>query len=448
MDHRSAIDYLDSLASYGIRPGLERIRALLTRLGDPQNDFRSVLIAGTNGKGSVAACLAAILGRAGVPTGLFTSPHLVRFEERIALGDAPIAEAELASLTGELAAVVKAQRTDGIAPPTYFEASTALAFLHFSRRKTPIAVLEVGMGGRFDSTNVVAPIACAITRVAMDHTEWLGETLAAIAYQKAGILRAGVPTIIGHQDATALEVIREEAARIGAPLVESSDCRVRGTGPGGRFADPPVFDLDTPDGDHLENLSLSLRGDHQVDNAVVATLLARQVAALGGVDLNHRHIASGLAGVSWPGRIEIVPGRPTLLLDGGHNPDGCRALAAYVARHRPESRRVILFSAMKDKPAEAMLRPLQPLMSTLILTSLPTDRATSTDDLQRAAAAQGGRVICEPDIGAALRLARQAAGADGLVVVSGSLYLVGEVKKRLASEPGSDPQTQRHAVTP
>ncbi len=435
MDHRQAISYLDSLASHGIRPGLDRIRALLARLGNPQNDFRSVLIAGTNGKGSVAAFLVSILGEAGCRAGLFTSPHLIRFEERIALGRDPIPTDELAMLTGELREAIESGRRAGADPPTYFEASTALAFLYFSRRRVPLAVLEVGMGGRFDSTNVVTPIACAITRIAMDHTRWLGETLAAIAYQKAGILRPRVPAMIARQQPEALQVVRAEAARVDASLMETSACRIEGAGAAGAFPDPPCFNLKTPAGFSHERLSLSLRGDHQVDNATLAILLAERLAADGALPITGRDIARGLARTVWPGRIEIVDDRPALLLDGGHNPEGCATLASYLRDHRPGVRKVIVFGAMKDKPADLMLQALAPPTTEIVLTSIPADRAASVEELQKAAALHGLRAILEPDIGQALRRAIEVAGEDGLVVVCGSLYLVGEIKKIMARRP-------------
>lgn len=435
MDHGQAIAYLDSLASHGIRPGLDRIRALLERLGNPHGDFRSVLIAGTNGKGSVAAYLVAILGEAGLRAGMFTSPHLVRFEERIALGRDPIPKDDLAALTAELRAAVEAGQRAGAEPPTYFEASTALAFLYFSRRGVPMAVLEVGMGGRFDSTNVVSPIACAITRIAMDHTGWLGETLAAIAYQKAGIMRRGVPAVIARQRPEALRVLCAEAERVGALLSETSACRIAGAGPGGSFPDPPRFDLETPSGGRYPQLRLSLRGDHQVDNATVAILLAERLAADGVAAIGGEEIARGLGRAVWPGRIEISGDRPALLLDGAHNAEGCDTLAAYLRDHQPGRRRVIVFAAMKDKPADLMLGTLAPLADQFVLTSIPLERASSTSDLQAAAAGLPPPALAEPDAGRALRRATEMAGVDGLVVVCGSLYLIGEIKKILTGRP-------------
>ncbi len=333
MTHEEAIAWLDSLEVLGIRPGLDRIGALLERLGRPERSFPSVLVAGTNGKGSVTAFLASILRQAGIDPGVYTSPHLVRFEERIAVGREPIPAGDIPPLVAEVRGAAERDPHLRSDPPTYFEATTALAFLHFSRRKVPIAVLEVGMGGRFDATNIVTPSACAITRIALDHTRWLGRSLGEIAYQKAGILRTGVPAVVSPGSPQALETIRAEAERLGAPLFLTGDCEVvpsapPGTGATGggttgpRFSDPPVFSLTTPAGGRYTGLALSLRGAHQVENAVAAVLLAERLAAAGCAGPGPSAIAAGLRGAVWPGRLERIPDRPELLLDGAHNPDG------------------------------------------------------------------------------------------------------------------------------
>ena len=439
MTLEEALAYLESLEVLGIRPGLDRITALLDRLGRPQDDFPSVLIAGTNGKGSVAASLASILRQAGLAPGVYTSPHLVRFAERIVAEDRAIADEEVAALVPEVRAAIAAVPRLVADPPTYFEATTALACLHFSRRKVPIAVLEVGMGGRFDATNVVRPLACAITRVAMDHMQWLGDTLSEIAYQKAGILKPGVPAVVSAQQAPALEVIRGEAARVGALLTLASACEVQpslgdageGGGPG-RLADPPVFSLTTPSGGRYPDLALSLRGAHQVENAVVTVLLAERLSAAGVQGIDRRSIAGGLRRAVWPGRLELISGRPDLLLDGAHNPAGCAALAAYVRDHQRHRSTVLLFASMKDKPAGSMLDLLCPLARKVIVTRVPVPRGETPETLGRLALDRHPDVARADSVGEALGLARDAAGPDGLVVISGSLYLVGEVKKVLA----------------
>ncbi len=433
MTYEESLAYLSSLEALGIRPGLDRIRTLLARLGDPQTTFRPVLIAGTNGKGSVAAYIASILRQAGHAPGVYTSPHLVRFEERIVVGEAPIPEPEVAALASELRDVIDSDRLLRNDPPTYFEATTALAFLHFSRRRVPMAVLEVGMGGRFDATNVVTPLACAITQVAMDHTQWLGRTLGEIAYQKAGILKPRVPAVVSRQEPQALEVIRVEARRVGAPLALTTECEVGSAPDGGpgRFPDPPAFSLVTPTGGRYPEIALSLRGLHQIENAVTSVLLAERLAAAGDHEIESRTIAAGLRLAEWPGRLEVVKGEPDLLLDGAHNPAGCASLAAYLREYRPDCPKVLVFATMRDKPATEMLDILCPLARKVIVTCLPVPRGESAEVLKRLAATHHADVALIPSVDEALHLARETAGTGGLVVVSGSLYLVGEVKKLL-----------------
>jgi dihydrofolate synthase / folylpolyglutamate synthase len=427
MTRDEALAWIDSLESLGIQPGLERIAALLDRLGHPQRDLPSVIVAGTNGKGSVTAFLAAILGEAGVQTGVYTSPHLQAFEERICVGAQPIAPMEMAALTRDVRDAVLGLRRDGCPSPTYFEATTAMAFLHFKRRHVPLAVLEVGMGGRFDATNVATPLACAITPVSLDHTQYLGSTVAEIAWQKAGILRSGVPAIAGAQDPAARRVIAEEAARLGSPLIETSSCRFE---PAGGFTDPPAFSLTTPSGARYD-ARLSLRGDHQADNAAIAVLLAEIVTRRGVAPVTAAHVARGLAKARWPGRLDLErrrgPGGPfDLLLDGAHNPAGCRILADYLRRHQvTRPRRVLLFAAMRDKPAPAMLRELRDVVDEAVVTEIGIPRGTPASELGAAAAAAGLEARVVPDRGAALGTAAATAGPGGLVVACGSLYLVG-----------------------
>ncbi len=439
MTYPEAIVWLASLEPHVIRPGLERIRALLARLGNPQTGFHSVLIAGTNGKGSVTADLASILREAGHHPGVYTSPHLIRFEERIVVGGDPITEDEVATLAGEVReAIAGGGRPAGAggaadATPTYFEATTALAFLHFRRRGVPIALLEVGMGGRFDATNAVDPILCAITPVALDHTDWLGQTLAAIAYQKAGILRPRVPAVVGRQESEGLEVIRAEAARVGTPIELTVACAIHETlGADGRPTDPPVFSLATPAGPRYTDLAPALRGAHQIDNAAIAVLLAGRLAEAGFGGIDETTVRRGLARAVWPGRLELIPGRPGLLLDGAHNPAGCRTLADYLRRHQTARRKVLVFAVMHDKRSDLMLDILCPLVDAVVITSVPVARGESPEILARLAAARHPRALRADSVAEALDTARREAGPEGLVVVAGSLYLVGEVQKAIA----------------
>ena len=431
MTNAQALAWLDGLESLGIQPGLERITALLERLGNPHRDLPSVIVAGTNGKGSVVAFLAAMLEAAGIEPGVYTSPHLVRFRERIRVGVENITDDELAALTGEVRRAVEAMRREGLPSPTYFEATTALAFLHFRRRGVPLAVLEVGMGGRYDATNVATPLACAITPIALDHTQFLGTTVAEIAFQKAGIVRRGVPVVVAAQPTEAEQVILAAAAAEGAPVLRTSACRVE---PAGGFSDPPDVVFTTPAG-HRFHARLALRGDHQVDNAATALLLAETLRDLDRFAIDDAAIGRGLASAQWPGRLELRPGGSRgpvggaavdLLLDGAHNPAGCRILAGYLRHHQAaRARRVLLFAVMRDKPAAEMLSILRDVADEAVVTTLPLPRATPALDLERLARDAGLPATVAPDPSAALTVAARHAGKGGLVVACGSLYLVG-----------------------
>ena len=426
MTHAEALAWLDGLESLGIQPGLERITALLARLGDPHRDLPSVIVAGTNGKGSVTSFLAAMLEAAGIEAGVYTSPHLVRFSERIRIGKTTIADADLAALTGEVRRAVEAMQREGLPSPTYFEATTALAFLHFRRRRVPLAVLEVGMGGRYDATNVATPLACAITPIALDHTQFLGTTVAEIAFQKAGIVRRGVPVVVAAQPPEAERVILDAAAAAGAPVIRTQSCRLE---PRAGFSDPPEVAFSTPSG-HRYRARLALRGDHQVDNGATAVLLAEVLRDRGRFAMDDAAIERGLSSATWPGRLELRPaGAGTgvdLILDGAHNPAGCRILAGYLRRNQAtRRRRVFLFAVMRDKPAAEMLAILREVADEVVVTTLALPRATPASDLETLAREAGLPVTVAPDPRAALARAAERAGPGGLVVACGSLYLVG-----------------------
>jgi dihydrofolate synthase/folylpolyglutamate synthase len=387
-----------------------------------------VLIGGTNGKGSVSAYLDSILREAGVGSGLYVSPHLVRFEERIRVAGESIPAPEVASLTSEIRTAIESLARAGEDRPTYFEATTALAFLYFRRRRAPIVILEVGMGGRFDATNAVDPLAAAITPVAMDHMEWLGRSLPEIAHQKAGILRRDVPAVIGRQLPQVLEVIEREAIQTGAPLIHTSDCDVRPAGGADRFSDPPVMALQAPSR-RYDHLRLALRGSHQADNATAAVLLAEELRRRDFRSIDALAIGRGLERAIWPGRIEIVRGDTDLLLDGAHNPAACSTLAAYIREHHAGRAVSLVFAAMKDKPVADMLDVLCPLAREVVVTGLPVARGESPAVLQELAGRRHRRVHRADRVDRALEIGRRAAGRGGLCVGSGSLYLVGEIKK-------------------
>ena len=425
MTHGACLDYLKSLQRFGIKLGLDNIRALLGALGHPESRFPSVLIAGTNGKGSVAAMLARILSEHGLRTGLYTSPHLVRVEERIRIGDDLISGKAFAAALTAVREKAEALVASGAMPhpPTFFEALTATALLHFAGEAVDFAVLEIGMGGRFDATNAVTPLVSIITTISLDHQKYLGGTLGEIAFEKAGIIKPDVPVVCGVRRGVALKVIRRRAREVGAPVIEVFG---RGTAlavsPGRRGM---RFAYDT--GRACYEYRPSLPGYHQGENAAVAI---RAAEVLGRIwkPIDRRKIIAAVGRTRWEGRLETVGKNPRIILDGAHNPEGATSLAAYL--HDVVRKPVVLiFDAMKDKDIGTMAASLFPLARTVILTRIPMARAAEPDEILGLWKGRRDNVVIEPDIGRALGLAKGLAGRRTPVVAAGSLFLVGEIKK-------------------
>lgn len=439
----AAAAILDRLETFGVRLGLATTRSLLAALGHPEARFPTVLVAGTNGKGSVSALLAAMAAAAGYRTGHYTSPHLEAVEERVRIDGRVIPQERLAARLAEV--VATAERECG-APPTYFEAMTVAACLHFAAEAVDLAVVEVGMGGRLDATNALEPVLSLITPVGLDHREHLGPTVAAIAGEKAGILRPGRPALAWPGGDEAAGAIRAAAAALGAELElapERVRLAVRACGLAGQ-----QVSLETPVGAY--RLELPLLGAHQAENLALAVRAAETLAARGFPRLDARAVAAGAAACRWPARLEPVglPGGRQVLLDAAHNPPGAVRVAAFLAAlGRPYD---LLFGTFADKQAEAMLPPLAHPARRVVLTRPPGARGR--DPAELAGLVPGRPVAVEPDPGRALDAAlagpagraeegRGAAGDEGeaLLVATGSLYLVGDLRTRLRQRFGVPP---------
>lgn len=431
-----ALAYLRSRGELGKKFGLDTIRALVAELGHPERAYPTLLVGGTNGKGSVVALLDAALRAGGLRVGRYTSPHLVRVHERIAVGGRLIPGRDLDIAIGAVRAAADRLLARGAisAHPTYFEALTAAAFVHFRRRNVDVAVLEVGLGGRLDATNVSQPLVSAIVSIDYDHEEFLGRTLPRIAREKAGVLRPRRFGVLGPMPDAARRAIRAAALRIGArpfdafagvtlrPRLERQRAgRLGRESPSAQQQrrEPERWDVETP-GRRYPGLR-PLPGAHQLDNLVVALRLL-EAARGSGLRFHLLRAVRGLSAARWPGRLQWVAGRPRLLFDGAHNPGGARALAAYLARVPPF---VLLFGVMRDKDIRAMAETLFPLARQVVLTRPPSPRSASPDEIAERAGAVAKGALREADPARALRLARRLAGPRGTVVVAGSLYLVG-----------------------
>jgi dihydrofolate synthase/folylpolyglutamate synthase len=429
------LEYLFGLEFHGHKLGLDNIRVITDALGRPQDAYPSVAVAGTNGKGSVCAMASAALSAAGYRTGCYTSPHLVRVEERFTIDGVPVTPAELEAAVEHLRALIDRLRGSGQlqATPTFFEVATAAAFEIFRRRDVQVAVLEVGMGGRLDATSVASPRAGAITNIALDHQQYLGGTLEAIAAEKAGIAKPGMPLVCGERAAGPRAVIAAACARGGARFVDAAEgASVQATMTEGETS----MTLRTPAGAYAP-LTLGLRGRHQVQNALVA---ARLLEALSGegVAVPPAAIERGLREARWPGRLDwrrLADGR-RVLLDAAHNEAGAAALAEYLREALPGGRQPLVFGAMRDKDYGGMLRLLLPCASRVVLTAPPTPRAADPGALRAAALAidPGADVTVAADPEGALDAAWSAGPA---ITVAGSIFLLGAVLPRLESRGGA-----------
>ncbi len=417
----------------GIRWGLERTERLLSGVGDPHRRFRVVHVGGTNGKGSVSATAAAILARAGHRTGLYTSPHLCSFRERIRIDGRAIGEPELLDSAARLWPAVLAEG------PTFFEATTAIAFDALAHAGVEIAVVEVGLGGRLDATNVVAPDVAVITNVERDHVEYLGDTLSAIAREKAGIIKAGVPVLTGEPRDGIAEQLARRAAELGAPFHRLLAAEVRNAE---TSLDGTRFELDTGVWGPLR-LHTPLPGLHQALNAALAVraveLLPEPLRPV------RADVLAGVASVRWPGRLQVERTPDGLwLFDAAHNPSGMAALTEALDVLEPPRPRVGVVAILRDKDWGEMLAGLGDRVDELVLTEAPTapeGRRWDPAAAARVAAARGvgARVRVEPDLPAALRRARASAGAGGTVVVTGSFHTVGDALALLGWAPdGAD----------
>ena len=433
MIFEDAVSYLLSLGheTLTIKLGLANTERLLAALGNPQNSFPSVQIAGTNGKGSTAVMLESICREARISVGLFTSPHLISITERIRINGEEIPKAEFARLTEQVKQTADELVRSGELQtlPTFFEHVTAIALLAFREAQVELAILETGLGGRLDSTTAAGAQVVAITPIALDHQDYLGSTLAEIAAEKAAIIRSGVTTIVAPQHVEALEVIKARCDEIGVKArfasAPTNVAVAEGSVPGRVCA---TFETRN---DRYENVCLGLRGRHQAINAATTVVLAEGLAER-GFDLSRHVILSGLQNAKHPGRLEILDGNPPVLFDGAHNPAAARALHDYLEEFIDQPI-TLLFGAMRDKPLSEIAGILFPLARQVILTELDNPRTATLESLKAAAPSGLDQTSLHeaPSVAEALQIARRVTGADGLILITGSLYLVGAARESL-----------------
>lgn len=419
MGYRETLDWLYSLETMGIKLGLDNVSELLERLGNPQRSFKSVHVGGTNGKGSVCAMTASIIREAGHCAGLYTSPHIIDFRERIQVGGDQISEPELMSLIEEIRPIVDEMARSGAEKRlTFFEITTALAFRHFADKGVEHAVVEVGMGGRLDATNVICPECSIITRIGLEHTRYLGSTIPQIAYEKAGIIKPGVPVLTAERNREALEVIRRVAKERNAPL------RIVGRGMKYELVSYGIDGIAVRFGKEGPVCHIPLPGRFQAANSALAygcvEELRRRGAAIGEED-----VVAGLGKVRWPGRMEVLRRSPLVMLDASHTPDGAAVVSEEI-RRVAKGRVILVLGVLEDKDVQSIAKHFGRIASVAIAAAPRTKRAFPAEAVRDALEPHCERVEVVKDVGEAFERALSYAGPGDTVVVTGSLYTIGE----------------------
>ncbi|HEV7512935.1 MAG TPA: folylpolyglutamate synthase/dihydrofolate synthase family protein [Candidatus Acidoferrum sp.] len=445
MDYAAAVTYLLSLGRELAAPtqaaaakfNLENITVLDERLGQPSRAYRSAHIAGTNGKGSTAAFLESILRHAGLRTGLNTSPHLEKINERIRIDGKEISDEDFAAVFTRIRKMIEQLLADGRlrAHPTYFECVTAMAMEHFARQRVDCAVFEVGLGGRLDATNILAPAVTIITPVDFDHENFLGHSLHEIATEKAGILKPNIPAIVAQQLPEAREVILKRAQELGCPVIETHVAyRITERTVSLRQASSEGFPVGTVKATIVEvssgwslDISPSLAGDFQTQNALNAVAAAR-VIATGGLPVSDQAIASGISNTVWPGRLEKLQAHPDVYLDGAHNPAAARELAAFLVQNFASRKIWLIYGALRDKSVDEVAGQLFPLAAEVVLTEPRTPRAISASQLTEIAGYHAHHSETIPDAEKALDHVLVKAQPEDAIFICGSLYLVGQLR--------------------
>lgn len=431
--YNKTINYLYDLQKHGIKLGLSNIEKLTDILEKPQDSFRSIHIAGTNGKGSTTTMIASILQKSGCRVGMFTSPHLKSFTERIRVNGIPISESDVVSLTNKIRGSFAGSGLN----PTFFEVVTALAFYYFSLNKVDWAVIETGMGGRFDATNIIRPELSIITNIDIDHAEYLGDSISAICHEKAGIIKQGVPVITAARQPEAIKQLSETA--------ESSNSVIHVYGRD--FTSSQVSaDLNRHHFDYMgyrpmKNISLNLSGSYQAVNASLA-IRAVELLNNSGEDINDIHVRDCLSEINIEGRLEVVSEKPFIILDSAHNPEAARRLSGTLKELFPDKKITIIIGIMKDKDITGILKPILGIADSIIATRPEGERAASSEEINK----QATRLIMNNDatrhisathtdsVAEALETAKKMWRDDSIICVTGSFYTTGKVKELLGNK--------------
>jgi len=432
MNYEQAAKYLEGIIKFGIKPGLERIEALCEAFGNPQRQLRAIHVTGTNGKGSTATFIASILGEGGYRTGIYLSPYVHDMRERIQIDGRMISKDEFAQIMTEIQPVADRLGGTGLGEITEFEVKTLAAFLYFARKNVDFAVIEAGMGGRLDCTNVIEPLVAVITNVSLDHTDRLGDTVEKIAFEKAGIIKTGAVVVTAADDEEAWRVILNRSREAGAEVWRVMESSFRKTGsPSGDVQVKYTskwdrFSVRTGEF-HIQNLKPGLLGKFQHVNGATAVAV---IVALGKYEIRapSRAISAGIANAYIPGRLEVLADRPKLIIDGAHNADAALQLARAINENFRYDRMILVIGMLSTHPAENVLLHLAPMASKIIATQSQWEKALPAEEMAGAARRFADDVEVIERVPDAVNRAVELAGEDGLVLVTGSFYTIGEVK--------------------
>lgn len=425
MNYDEALEYIESTGKFGINLGLKRIERLCELMGNPQKELKVIHVGGTNGKGSTTALISSVLAAQGYKTGIYTSPYIERFTERIKINDEEITKESIAELVTYVKPIIDKLVSEGLEHPTEFEIITACAFKYFWDNNTDYVVLEVGLGGRYDATNVVAPLLSVITTISYDHMNILGDTLAKIAYEKAGIIKKNRPVVVYPQQKEAMDVLMAaiESCNSKAYLVEDTEYKIKAN-----EIDGISFDLFRP---YLyENLKVKLLGEHQVMNAITAVTAIEALKQEGCV-INSSSIYKGLLNAKWPGRFEIVHEKPYIVLDGGHNIEGITAFSKAAEKYFKGRKINIVCGMLKDKEYNKMTDVLSSIGNKFITVSPDNPRAITADELADIFKEKGKAAIPAGSIQNAVKTGIEITGEDEVLAFCGSLYMIGHARSIL-----------------
>ncbi len=417
-EYEQCLDTMYSLGRFGIVLGLSTMQNILKNLGNPQDNFKCIHLSGTNGKGSVASTLSTILTTAGYKTGLYTSPHLVTFNERFCINNEHVTDADVIEAFKAVEAVNTGERS-----ATFFEISTAMAFYLFNKKRVDFAIIETGMGGRLDATNIVKPILSIITNISVEHKAYLGNTISEIAGEKAGIIKSNTPVITGAKQNNALSVIEKKAGEESAPFYKfRNNFRVRRQHEEGSFT---YYGINST----WHNMKTNLTGRHQVDNAALALAACEIIIETNNANLSEEVIKKGLINTKWPGRLEVVSKTPLTIVDGAHNLVAIRKLTEYLKETFDGRGITLITGVLDDKSYNTMFKCILPICRRVILTEAKSERSISPDKLLPAAQKIIGDARVIKDIPEAIKYAEASSSDDEVLCISGSLYVVGEAKE-------------------